>query len=174
MIAKRLRGIYPEPTPYIKKFFKKKFLYRKKRPGLLLPRPPLCRNLLSSYNNMTERHHAYCFTINNYTDYDLGDVLQTSEEAVYLIIGFEVGKKGTPHLQGYVNFRSARTFSSIRKKLPRARLSVAKGTPKQNYDYCSKDGDFWESGKLPQSGVAQREYIEHIMQNTYENFQVYN
>lgn len=65
------------------------------------------------------------------------------------ILGNEKGKKKeTPHLQGYVEFKNARTFNQVKKLLPRAHIEKAKGNRQQNIDYCSK---------------------ENILLNTFEN-----
>lgn len=88
------------------------------------------------------RSRAWVFTINNPTDGDRDAVrrlVETNPE--YLIASNEIGEKGTPHIQGYVRWLTQRAFSTITKKLARARVSAAKGTPKQNQDYCKKDGD---------------------------------
>lgn len=87
----------------------------------------------------------YCFTINNPT---LNDEVRLREAAlamdtsgvVYLVWQHEVGEQGTYHIQGYVCFaRKCRMDSaSTRAILPRAALSVAKGTPVQNKAYCTK------------------------------------
>jgi len=79
----------------------------------------------------------------------------------YLVFGFETGgKKKVCHIQGYVYFNNALSQSSVKKKLPRAHLEVTKGTPDQNFDYTSKDGDFYEFGEKPLSGRACFDKIE--------------
>lgn len=89
------------------------------------------------------RGRKWCFTINNYNDEDIDTVTQlVLGGGVKYIYGKEVGESGTPHLQGYLEFKNARSFSSIKKILPKAHLEKAKGSTKQNYDYCSKEGDF--------------------------------
>lgn len=99
------------------------------------------------------RSRAWTFTINNYTDDDMGRVGHLGTDyAEYLIVGFEIGKESTPHMQGYVYFKNARTLESMKKYLPRAHLEEAKGSPQQNYDYCSKDDDYVEYGKMPEQG----------------------
>jgi len=52
---------------------------------------------------------------------------------------FEVGEEsGTPHLEGLILFKNARSFGSIKKKLTRAHIEVMKGTVKQAFLYCTK------------------------------------
>lgn len=94
------------------------------------------------------RSRAFVFTINNYTE---EDELQISfMQPQYAIYGKEVGDSGTPHLQGYVYFKTQRTLKSISKKLPRAHLEVRKGTHEQARNYCKKQGDFTEIGQEPE------------------------
>lgn len=69
--------------------------------------------------------------------------------ADYYIYGEEIGEEGTPHLQGYVRFKNARTLKVMKKALHRAHLEIAKGSPFQNYQYCSKQGITTEHGERP-------------------------
>jgi len=97
-----------------------------------------------------KRARGWAFTINNYTDDDVDMLLDMTFE--YMIIGFEVGKDGTPHIQGYVYWHDAHTFRAVKNTIPRAHLETANGTPKQNREYCAEDGDFYEFGVLPRKG----------------------
>jgi len=111
------------------------------------------------------RSRGWCFTINNYTDDDKSIVLALAHakrpHPVYIIVGEEVGKKGTPHLQGYVYYESPRVFSVMKKALPRANIQAAKGTGEQNKTYCSKEGNvFLEEGEPPTQG--ERTDLEEI------------
>jgi hypothetical protein len=96
------------------------------------------------------RSRAFVFTINNWTDEDFNAV--KALECEYCVCGKEVGEKGTSHLQGYVYFKTQRTFKSVSKKLPRAYIAVAKGNADQNYDYCSKDEIIYETGTRIKQG----------------------
>ena len=61
------------------------------------------------------RSRAFIFTINNWT---VDHVFTLSRlEAQYIVYGKEVGAQGTPHLQGYVYFKTQRTLQSVIKKL---------------------------------------------------------
>lgn len=92
-----------------------------------------------------------CFTINNYSDSEI-DALKAWNQVQYLVVGKEVGESGTKHLQGYVEFVSSKKFETIKKYLPRAHLEVRKGTAMQAANYCKKDGDFIEQGKISNQG----------------------
>ena len=93
------------------------------------------------------RSRGYCFTLNNYSSEEYSSLLSTP--CSYLVLGKEVGAEGTPHLQGYIYFPSGKTLSSLKKINPRAHWEIAKGDSLQNYNYCTKDGDFEEVGTRP-------------------------
>lgn len=98
-----------------------------------------------------KRKRAYCFTINNWTEEDLNGVKDIS--CNYIIAGDEVGDNGTRHIQGYVEFENAKTFSRVKKLLPRAHIEPRRGTPLEASDYCKMDGKvLYESGELSQQG----------------------
>jgi hypothetical protein len=48
----------------------------------------------------------------------------------------EVGEEGTPHYQGYVQFARTVTAVFVQTCIPRAHWSRAKGSYKQNLEYC--------------------------------------
>lgn len=95
------------------------------------------------------RARSYCFTINNYSEDDI-DFLNKLD-CKYLCYGLEIGESGTPHIQGFVVFNNAKSVKGIVKVL-RGHIEVAKGNAKQNIDYCSKDGKFFERGDRPKQG----------------------
>lgn len=86
----------------------------------------------------------WCFTLNNYTDLEYVTIKKLCSILCRLaIIGKEVGEGGTPHLQGYIEFKTKARPKSKFKFTDKIHWEKAKGTMKENYDYCSKDGDFW-------------------------------
>jgi len=100
-----------------------------------------------------------CFTINNYTNTEYKDLLSVIDKRFYkAIIGKEVGENGTPHLQGYIEFHSPKTWSTIKKLLPRAHIERAKGTRAQNVAYCSKGGDYVSKFPVPMKDRVLDEY----------------
>ena len=103
------------------------------------------------------RGTSWCFTLNNYTQDEYTKVLETLSECKYFIVGKEVGDGGTPHLQGYCTFPRRYYFNAVRDKFgPRFHIEGAKGTARQNREYCRKDGDFTEGGDIPQEGRKER------------------
>lgn len=98
-----------------------------------------------------ERHRAWVLTCNNPTFDDWQDLCNFLDGAQYYVIGLETGDSGTWHYQGYVYYSNARSFSSLKKKLPRGSFRVAKGSAKQNQDYCSHSESAWvlEDGVMP-------------------------
>lgn len=104
---------------------------------------------------------GWCFTINNPTTEDETNVKTLQQIAQYLVVGNEVGDCGTPHYQGYVYFPNPRSFSGVKKLLPRAHLEQAKASPHENAVYCKKQNNILvEHGSVPQAG--KRNDIDHI------------
>lgn len=119
------------------------------------------------------RSRGWCFTINNYTYEDMDNLVFMCDFARYLIVGFEKGKKGTDHIQGFVYFNDAKTFQRIKKYIPGAHIERAKGSVEDNFEYCSKDDEYYEYGEKPLQGSIGRDKMEHVMKNPYENIHVY-
>jgi len=101
--------------------------------------------------DFTTKFRGWCFTLNNYTQKDEENIQNViASFARYIVYGREVAPEtGTPHLQGYVYFHNQRQRKAVARLLPRARLDVANGSGKQNRDYCTKEGDFFEHGEMP-------------------------
>lgn len=82
----------------------------------------------------------WCFTLNNYTKEELG-VINTSIKAMckYGCYGLEIGESGTPHVQGYIEFRERRRPMSTAMS-NRIHWELARGTKTENIEYCGKQG----------------------------------
>lgn len=85
------------------------------------------------------RSRRWCLTLNNYTENDIKNLTQFFNEYV---IGREVGKNGTPHLQGYFENKSAVRFKTLKKEFARGHWEKPKGNKKQNFEYCIKEGNY--------------------------------
>lgn len=93
----------------------------------------------------TTKARNWVFTLNNYADEDIEAI--ASNGARYVIIGKEVGRNGTPHLQGIIQFTEQLRRSAL-AKLPgfgRCYLAPARDVDR-SIAYCKKDGDFYELG----------------------------
>ena len=116
---------------------------------------------------MTERKNNWVFTKNNYTEEEYVNILES--ECKYIIIGKEVGESGTPHLQGFISFKDGKTLSYMKKHISQnAHFEPANGTPSQNYDYCSKDGDFEERGIKPMTQAEKGAKGKEAIQQRWE------
>jgi len=93
------------------------------------------------------RSRNFCFTLNNYSEVEYQQLLDT--DCKYVIIGREKGEGGTSHLQGYFSFNLQKTLAACKKVNARAHWEICKGLPSQNRAYCIKDGDFEERGTIP-------------------------
>lgn len=109
-------------------------------------------------NTKTPSYKArkYVFTLNNYLESEMSKINMFLEQnTIKYICGKEVGECGTPHLQGYMEFKNPIHFNKLKKVNDRWHIEKAKGSALDNYNYCSKDGDFKYKGiMLP--------YVEHI------------
>lgn len=106
------------------------------------------------------RFRHWSFTHNNpkagYENF-LVEQLMVNHNAVYVVVGKEVGKCGTPHLQGHVSFKDGKTFTAVRK-MGLGHISPVREL--QNHiDYCMKDGNYIHEGVRPvdQAGKGEKE-----------------
>ena len=97
------------------------------------------------------RARGWCFTINNFSEQEKEKVKQLISEAKYGIAETEhCGEgEGTPHIQGYIYYECQKTFNKMKHDLgTRAHIVPAKGSPAQNYKYCSKEGNVFAEKKM--------------------------
>lgn len=107
----------------------------------------------------------WCFTLNNPTPAETLDLTTKAEDennVKYLVFGRETAGTGTPHLQGFVIFKSNKRLRAVTLFLRRAHWEVARGTSKQAADYCKKDGNFEEYGEIPSEQGRRRDLEELI------------
>lgn len=97
----------------------------------------------------------WCFTINN-PEEQLDVVFETDKQVRYAVWQLEKGENGTPHFQGYIQFRRSVRQSYLKKLMPTAHLEISKGTHEQNKKYCTKEDDRlegpWEVGEPTTQG----------------------
>lgn len=98
----------------------------------------------------------WCFTKNNPgRETDLIPLV-ARELCTYVVAGFEIGKQGTPHIQGFLSLARRRRLTALLKAFKGtlyegAHWEIAKGTPKEASDYCKKEDKFEVHGLLPSS-----------------------
>lgn len=102
------------------------------------------------------RSRDFRFVLNNYSA-DEENQLKELEGVRYMVFGHEIAPTtGTPHLQGYVYFNSARSFASMKKINKRIDWRTCDASPEDNRGYCVKDGvDIFEKGECPMSQKAK-------------------
>ena len=126
---------------------------------------------------MSSRFRTWCMTLNNPTESELTTLNGLDERYLkYAIFGSEVGEKGTPHIQGYLSFKNAKTLSATKKFLgtKRVHLEVAGGNAFENFEYCSKDSDFFEIGERPEEHgeLSAWEDILEMIEGGFNNRQI--
>ena len=104
------------------------------------------------------RAKNWCITLNNPVEECLGFNESTDD---YLICGIEIAQSGTKHIQGYVQLKERMRLNQLKNRWPTAHLEIARGSPKRNVEYCSKDGHFRDHGEL-QAGQGSRSDLESI------------
>lgn len=121
---------------------------------------------------MAQRSKYFVATLNNYTEEDVNALNQLLEEVksgehkscTYAVVGNEISATGTPHLQGYFEFKARLRVLQVKQLLGSARwhLEMRRGTGQQASDYCKKDGQFVEVGTLSTSYSGKRTDLEAI------------
>lgn len=117
---------------------------------------------------MSSARH-YCFTLNNPAkneiDFSLYDCVR------YAVWQREIGSKGTPHLQGYLELSAPRKFSTIVNKIPDlkgAHFEARRGTREEAREYCRKEETNvegpWEYGEWESGGQGARNDLTAVLE----------
>lgn len=114
---------------------------------------------------------AWCFTLNNWTEseYEFLSSTLSGLDGCEWIIGKEIGAEETPHLQGYA-WRPGkwRPLPTLLVGDGRCHFERAKGDKDQNYDYCSKEGEFAGNLRRGLPSVTTLDAANEILGKTYE------
>lgn len=118
-------------------------------------------------NKSAGKSRSWCFTLNNYIPED--ENVFRELECKYLICGREISPTtGTKHLQGYVYFKNPRSLQGVREIHPEAHWEKAKGNAEQNREYCTKEGDYFETGLIPMSQKRKGEVEQERWDNAWK------
>lgn len=109
-------------------------------------------------------------TLNNYTEAEVQALKGADAQKIfrYVLFGFEIGDQGTPHLQCYFELKAKTqcSLATLQKRITamqgfpsRYAVAASKGTGIQNFQYCTKDGDFFEWGTRPK-GQGKRSDLD--------------
>lgn len=110
----------------------------------------------------SKKHRGWILTINNPTE-EIIDTIDNLEESVKDLIGqHERGEQGTLHIQLFINWKSPRTFNSMKNLFPSAHIEVAENSIK-SAKYCCKE-DTWEN-ELPAWYIVNSPMIKKALEN---------
>ncbi len=104
----------------------------------------------------------WIFTLNNYTVSEEKKI--EGLECAHIVVGKEIGESGTPHLQGYINYRQAHRFTAVKRDIGiRAHIEICRATDAA-INYCKKDGDFFEKDNRRQGARSDLLVINALAQ----------
>lgn len=105
------------------------------------------------------RGRKWCLTLNNWSIEDLQNLKNTlTQKHAMFCIGEEIGEQGTPHLQGYVEFKNPLSLQSLKKINTKIHWERTRGSKEQNIEYCSKDGVIHSNFQLPKKIQILQQY----------------
>ncbi|QMW68647.1 replication-associated protein [Crucivirus-88] len=144
--------------------------------------PPLYSDseysVLETQDLKTQKHtknRKWIFTINNYSDEEVKNLKNIFEKNNRkYIMGYEVAPTtGTPHIQGYMESKNAVTFTTMKGYNGRMKLIMAKGSIIQNYNYCSKEGNFitniTDEDLMPKGRKSKKKKENELWLEQYKN-----
>lgn len=110
--------------------------------------------LISDRGPPKNRYRNWCFTLNNYLDGELPELVGGGGFLSYLLYGRERGESGTPHLQGYLECTRPVSLAQLKgiSHLATCHFERRRGSQHQAVIYCKKDGDWLEQGQLKRQG----------------------
>ncbi len=137
--------------PKMKKsrYFLKKFKKKTKQNKIIMSEN-VSNNTINNNNNngnqnnrsgLRGSHKTWVFTLNNYNSAD--EEKFQALTCTHIVYGREIGVNGTPHLQGWVTFKTSKTFKKCKETICK-KSHWEPGRAIDGDNYCRKDGDFFE------------------------------
>jgi hypothetical protein len=103
---------------------------------------------------MSKPARRWCFTLNNPSEEDYTQIynLEFNQELSYGVVGLEKGSQnGTVHFQGYLIMKAPWRLSKCRELFDTAaHFEIAIADTAKNRLYCTKEGNFFEFGNVPE------------------------
>ena len=90
-----------------------------------------------SFDAIMSRGLNWCFTLNNPLEH--GPLPQTWPDTMLLVYQSEIGKEGTFHYQGYVEFKTAKRISTLKNINKHCHWEIRKGSRIEAIKYCMKE-----------------------------------
>lgn len=154
---------------YCAQIFFPRSLYMELSPGVT-ELSPRCHGGGNTKLLRDPRAKGWCFTLNNWTEEEYSAILSYCQggSCEMWVIGKEIGEQGTPHLQGYIKGKNVIRLSTLKKICSRWHLEISKGSPEDNFKYCSKEKNFESFGFEPK--INFRDGIKNkILEKKYKN-----
>ncbi len=85
-----------------------------------------------------QRSRAWCFTLNNYKENDIGTLTQPNEKITKYLFQEEISKTGTPHLQGCMYLKNPVGLMTMKQIHGRAHWEVSRNW-NASLNYCGKE-----------------------------------
>ncbi len=108
----------------------------------------LCRT-----KKQRQSYRAWFMTLNNYTKEDIDTLTQPRTNLLKYIFQEELGKNGTPHLQGSFYFKNAIGLKTLKELNSKAHWEKAKNW-EACINYCSKKES--RNGKIYRKGIKEK------------------
>ena len=132
------------------------------------PKDPSAEVILEADGTNKQRspRTTWCFTYHNYTKEELNNIISSiSSKCGRYIIGEEIAPKtGTPHLQGFILFRTKNRPSCL-KLTKNIHWEPCYGSIEQNIKYRSKSGIFHTNFKIPRPVITLEENKLYLWQS---------
>jgi len=107
------------------------------------------------------RYRNWSFTLNNYTEDEIAQI--THYKNAKMSVWKEKGESGTPHLQGYVEFKNGLTLRSVKKHLgDRIHFETSYKCRAANLRYTQKEGGECVRNDFPTEYVYHGEDLPDI------------
>lgn len=120
------------------------------------------------------RVKRWAWTLNNPTEEERDTI--SGWDCKYICYGNEIAPEtGTPHLQGYVEWKSGRKLENLKKLNPRIHWEPAKGSGWENRIYCQKqDSAMFERGVIPMAGRRQIDSLKILKRDSIHGQTIIN